>query len=64
MEALDGLPPVKVHCSCLAEQAIHAAIFDYAQKNNLDIKGLKIPEDTKEKTCCAGKNGKKCSCSN
>ena len=28
MEALDGLPPVKVHCSCLAEQAVHAALFD------------------------------------
>ena len=24
MEALDGLPPVKVHCSCLAEEALHA----------------------------------------
>ena len=28
MEALDGLPPVKVHCSLLAEQAIHAALWD------------------------------------
>ena len=26
MEALDGLPPVKVHCSLLAEEAIHAAL--------------------------------------
>ena len=25
MEALDGLPPVKVHCSCLAEEALHAS---------------------------------------
>ena len=32
MEALDGLPPVKVHCSLLAEEAIHAALWDYAQK--------------------------------
>ncbi len=32
MEALDGLPPVKVHCSLLAEQAIHAAIEDYQKK--------------------------------
>ena len=30
MEALDGLPPVKVHCSLLAEEAIHAALWDYA----------------------------------
>ena len=28
-EALDGLPPVKMHCSLLAEEAIHAAIEDY-----------------------------------
>jgi len=40
MEALDGLPPVKVHCSLLAEEAIHAALWDYAQKNNLVIEGL------------------------
>ena len=43
MEALDGLPPVKVHCSLLAEEAIHAALWDYAQKNNLVIDGLKPP---------------------
>ena len=43
MEALDGLPPVKVHCSLLAEEAIHAALWDYAQKNNLVIAGLKPP---------------------
>ena len=33
MEALDGLPPVKVHCSLLAEEAIHAALWDYAEKH-------------------------------
>ena len=44
MEALDGLPPVKVHCSLLAEEAIHAALWDYAQKNGLEIKGLKQPK--------------------
>lgn len=43
MEALDGLPPVKVHCSLLAEEAIHAALWDYAQKNNIVIAGLKPP---------------------
>ncbi|MDO5410103.1 MAG: Fe-S cluster assembly scaffold protein NifU [Lachnospiraceae bacterium] len=43
MEALDGLPPVKVHCSLLAEQAIHAALWDYAQKNSIEIKGLEAP---------------------
>ena len=32
-EALDGLPPVKMHCSMLAEEAIHAAIEDYQRKH-------------------------------
>ncbi|MCC3864850.1 Fe-S cluster assembly scaffold protein NifU [Terrisporobacter petrolearius] len=39
-EALDGLPPVKMHCSVLAEQAIKAALIDYAQKNNINIPEL------------------------
>lgn len=43
MEALDGLPPVKVHCSCLAEEALHAALWDYAQKNGIVIEGLEEP---------------------
>lgn len=43
MEALGGLPPVKVHCSLLAEQAVHAALWDYAQKNGIVIEGLKPP---------------------
>ena len=43
MEALDGLPPVKVHCSLLADQAIHAALWDYAQKNGIKIEGLEPP---------------------
>ena len=44
MEALDGLPPVKVHCSLLAEEAIHAALWDYAQKNEIEIEGLVQPK--------------------
>ncbi len=45
MEALDGLPPVKVHCSLLAEEAIHAALWDYAQKNGIEIEGLQPPKE-------------------
>ena len=45
MEALGGLPPVKVHCSLLAEQAVHAALWDYAQKNGIVIEGLEPPVD-------------------
>ena len=36
MEALDGLPPVKVHCSVLAEQAIKAAVADYYTRQGID----------------------------
>ena len=35
VEALDGLPAVKIHCSVLAEQAIKAAVKDYYDKNNI-----------------------------
>ncbi|MDO6354342.1 MULTISPECIES: Fe-S cluster assembly scaffold protein NifU [unclassified Caloramator] len=35
-EALDGLPAVKMHCSILAEEAIHKAINDYRIKNGLE----------------------------
>ena len=44
MEALDGLPQVKIHCSLLAEETIHAALWDYAEKNNIKIEGLRKPK--------------------
>jgi len=34
IEALDGLPPVKIHCSVLAEEALQSAIEDYQNKTN------------------------------
>jgi len=43
-EALGGLPQVKVHCSLLAEEAIHAALWDYAEKNGIVIEGLEKPK--------------------
>ena len=36
VEALDGLPPAKIHCSVLAEQAIKAAIADYYRRQGID----------------------------
>lgn len=36
MEALDGLPPVKVHCSVLAEEAIAAAVQNYYDTHGID----------------------------
>jgi len=48
MEALDGLPPVKIHCSLLAEEAVNAALWDYADKNGIVIEGLKRMEHSDE----------------
>ena len=36
VEALDGLPDVKLHCSVLAEQAIKSALSDYYRRNGID----------------------------
>ena len=41
-EALDGLPPVKMHCSMLAEQAIRAAVEDYIKKHPEEAAGLEL----------------------
>ena len=35
VEALDGLPPQKIHCSVLAEEAVRAAVKDYYEKNGI-----------------------------
>ena len=47
VEALDGLPPVKVHCSVLAEQAVKAALADYYRRQGVDPEPIvgKIEED-------------------
>ena len=45
VEALDGLPPIKIHCSVLAEEAIKAAVRDYYDKNGIEYD----PETFKEK---------------
>lgn len=48
MEALDGLPPEKIHCSVLAEEAIHSAIDDYYKKS-----GVELGETHNCSECCA-----------
>lgn len=46
--ALDGLPPIKMHCSVLAEQAIKSALLDYSHKNNIEIEGLEDFDSTED----------------
>lgn len=52
-EALDGLPPVKVHCSVLAEQAIQAALEDYYKRQGKDPSGIlkRCDHNCSECTC-------------
>lgn len=53
VDALEGLPPVKVHCSVLAEQAVKSALYDYARKTGKVIKGLEnfSPDDEEDIHC-------------
>ena len=46
VEALDGLPARKIHCSVLAEEAIKSALVDYYTR-----KGLELPEEIKDFKC-------------
>lgn len=49
VEALDGLPAYKLHCSVLAEEAVKAAIKDYYDKNNITYDKEKFAERI---VCC------------
>ena len=50
VEALHGLPAVKIHCSVLAEQAIKKALLNYCEKFNLNVKET-LGENFKEEDC-------------
>ena len=44
VKSLDGLPPVKLHCSVLAEEAIHKSINDYIKNQGLSLEGWEFEE--------------------
>ncbi len=53
-EALDGLPPQKIHCSVLAEEAIKKALKDYYDKNGIQYDPEMFPEFEDCAHCSAG----------
>lgn len=57
VEALGGLPPIKLHCSVLAEQALKKAIDDYLKKTTGKGLDVEFKEDEHD-TDCSVENGK------
>ena len=53
-EALDGLPPIKMHCSVLAEDAIKAALIDYYKRQGIDPTPIVGFDSVAEMECCHG----------
>ena len=51
-EALDGLPPHKLHCSVLAEEAIKKAMKDYYDRNGIEYDPAMFPEEEEEGGSC------------
>ena len=52
VEALDGLPTHKIHCSVLAEEAIKLALKDYYEKNGIDYDRSQFPSCESCDHCC------------
>ena len=53
VEALDGLPPHKIHCSVLAEEAIKQALKDYYDKNGIEYDKSLFPTCEDCHNCCS-----------
>lgn len=54
VEALDGLPAVKIHCSVLAEQAIKAALADYYKRQGIDPEPIVGKIEDEHESCSIG----------
>ena len=52
VEALDGLPAHKIHCSVLAEEAIKSALKDYYDKNGIEYDRSQFPDCESCGHCC------------
>lgn len=52
VEALDGLPAHKIHCSVLAEEAIKKAVQDYYEKNGIEYDRTQFPQCDNCEGCC------------
>ena len=53
VEALDGLPAHKLHCSVLAEEAIKAALKDYYDRNGIEYDHKIFPDCASCGHCCS-----------
>jgi nitrogen fixation NifU-like protein len=60
IEALDGLPPAKIHCSVLAEEAVKAAIEDYMKKQGKDVEEGVYSTHEPDEACCCSSCGHSC----
>lgn len=60
IEALDGLPPAKIHCSVLAEEAVKAAIEDYMRKQGKDVEGSNFVGEAPDEGCCCSSCNRDC----
>ncbi len=62
IEALEGLPNAKIHCSVLAEEAVKAAITDYYEKQGKEVPKEALATEDESCDCSSGCCGSGCGC--